>query len=195
MKTTIISLIACALIQSCGSANGTLQKQSRSQAVQNKAVNGSGLDKDAAIKVARDNAAKIYGSLEGYNLVSCEQAGIWRVFLEPRNTSGSREGLEYIISKRGGTIINQREVPLAPVSAANEKSTSKSELNKEDAVAVAKKDGMEGYGSLASYDLVVCELAKVWIVVFFPKEGMDGGGPEYVVDKASGRILDKKYYQ
>ena len=50
-------------------------------------------------------------------------------------------------------------------------------------------------GSLAGYRVMVCELGNVWIVGLSPDRRLDGGGPEYVIDKRTGNILDKKFYQ
>ncbi|HLA10129.1 MAG TPA: hypothetical protein VJ023_06010 [Pyrinomonadaceae bacterium] len=152
-------------------------------------------DKKAAVGLAKEHAERTHGSLDGYNIVPCEQDGFWRVFLEPKNTSVSQKGVEYVIGKQIRRIVSQRELPLATAGGSKENASSKSDINKEDAVAIAKKDGVAAYGSLVSYDLIACDLAKVWIVIFSPKESMDGGGPEYVIDKGTGKILDKRYYQ
>jgi hypothetical protein len=107
----------------------------------------------------------------------------------------SEKGAEYVIGKRSGWIIGQRELHMTPAGGSKENASSTSNINKEDAIAMAKKDGVGAYDSLATYDLTVCDLTNVWIIVFSPKENMDGGGPEYVIDKRAGKILDKRYYQ
>ena len=192
MKSSIVVLLACAILQyGCGSVKATLQGRS----VHNRTPVDSQVNKDAAIALAKEDAAKTYGSVESYNLVSCEQPVFWRILLEPKNESVSQQGVEYLISKQNRWIVSRRQFPLSSASVSKEKLPVQRAIDKDAAVAIATKDALAVYRSLAPYDLVVCELTKVWVVVFSLKEGLDGGGPEYVIDKGTGQILDKKYYQ
>ena len=185
MKSSLVALLACAILQSgCASVKGTLESQSTNQAT----PIVSEVNKEAAIGLAQEDAAKTYGSLDRFNVVACEQPMFWRILLEPKSVS--QKGVAYFISKQKRWIVRRRELPLSSESVSKERV-----IDKDEAVAIAKKDAIAAYHSLAPYDLTVCELTKVWIVVYSPKEGLDGGGPEYVIDKGTGHFLDKKYYQ
>jgi len=64
------------------------------------------------------------------------------------------------------------------------------------AIDISNEDAVKAYQSLESYNVIACELTRVWRVVYELKEtGLVGGGPEYLIDKETGNIIDKKYYQ
>ena len=155
----------------------------------------SDANREEALRLAKENATKTYGSLEKYNVFVCEQPVFWRVLLEPKDTRANQKGVAYLISKRKSWIVNSHEFPLPSDGTSKERLPGEGVSDRDGAVAIAKKDAIAAYDSLAPYDLAVCELTKVWIVVYSLKEGLNGGGPEYVIDKRTGRILDKKYYQ
>lgn len=154
-------------------------------------------DKEAAIVIAKEHAIKAYKSLEAYNIIPCEQGEFWRVFFEPKNIRINQRGAEYVISKRDGKVVSQHELHLTVTNSVNKENSSPQSMNvkKENAVAIARRDAFKAYGSLSSYDLWVCELTEMWSVVFSPKSGLNGGGPEYLIDKKTGQILHKRYYQ
>lgn len=180
-KTTLIILGAC--VVAYGSARLRSTQSSTAQDI----------DKAAASGIAKESAVQAYGVLDGYAVVPCEDDLLWRVFFDPTEADASNGGLEYIIVKRGGRIISHRKLPLV---GPNYRQTSPtSEINKTQAIAIAKKDGVKAYGSLEHYRVTVCELSKAWAVIYSPARGSNGGGPEYVIDKRDGRILDRKYYQ
>jgi hypothetical protein len=86
----------------------------------------------------------------------------------------------------------------------NNQSNSKTEnlsqkpnaIDKETAITIAKEDAQKAYGTLEMYNMHVCELNQTWRVIFELKDSSrDGGGPEYVIDKRTGIILHKTYYQ
>lgn len=56
-------------------------------------------------------------------------------------------------------------------------------ISKEEAVAIANKDAAKTRPSLEAFDIVACERARLWVIIY------DGGGFEYVLDKDSGKIL------
>jgi len=58
--------------------------------------------------------------------------------------------------------------------------------SKEQAMEVATKTALQNYNSLESFNLVACETARVWVIIY------DGGGPAYVISKESGTILGAK---
>ncbi len=59
-------------------------------------------------------------------------------------------------------------------------------ISKERAVEIAEKDALQTYDSLEGFNIVACETARVWVIIY------DGGGPEYVISKESGNILGAK---
>jgi uncharacterized membrane protein YkoI len=59
-------------------------------------------------------------------------------------------------------------------------------ISKEAAVSIANEDALRDYKSLTSFKVLPCEQSLFWRVIY------DGGGPEYVIDKASGRIIKKQ---
>lgn len=150
------------------------------------------VDQTIALQIARKHAEQNYGSVEGYDMLACEQGLLWRVFLEPRNATGEFSGLEYIVSKLGGKILRQRRLAFAGTNNQDLSATAK--IDRKEAIAIAKKM-VTAYRSLVRYRVTVCELSSVWVVVFSPESKLDGGGPEYVIDKQRGDILDKQYYQ
>lgn len=56
-------------------------------------------------------------------------------------------------------------------------------IDKDQAVNIATDAARKSNKSLATYKIVPCELVRTWLIIF------DGGGPEYVIDKSSGKIL------
>ena len=186
------------LLINSGCVEGTSQRQPiNGAAAQDRMQESAMIDREAAIRIVRERALTAYGSLEGYNVVPCEQKVFWRVFLEPRNPSSSNERLEYVVSKRSGRVIGQRELRLAIAHSTNGEGSSPRSISvsREDALAIARRDAIEAYSSLESYEITVCELSRVWRVVYSLRSGLDGGGPEYLIDTRTGQIVDKKYYQ
>src|SRR5437870_8175832 len=55
-------------------------------------------------------------------------------------------------------------------------------INREQAIAIANDDAGKSK-SLAAFHVISCELVRTWLVIF------DGGGPEYVIDKTSAKII------
>lgn len=175
---------------------GASQRQPTNGDAQDGTRESTMIDREDAIRIARERAATSYGSLERYNIVPCDQGVFWRVLLEPASPSSDREGIEYVISKQGGRIISQRELPLLTTSSVDGEESSRSvSTSREDALAIARRDAAQAYSSLESYNVTACELTNVWRVIYSPEGGLDGGGPEYVIDKRTGRIINKRYYQ
>lgn len=152
-------------------------------------------ERELAISVAKNQHVQSYGEESIHNIVSCEQISFWRVVIEPKNTR-AENGSEYIIDKRTRTVLGVTNLPLIATDEGTEGIDSGLiSTDKDTAIAITKKDAGVVYGSLKPFDLTVCELTNVWRIIFAPKEGLLGGGPEYVVDKKTGKILSKKYYQ
>lgn len=68
-------------------------------------------------------------------------------------------------------------------------------ITKEHAIEIAKKDAIIAYKNLESFEIVVSESKKKWYIQFQLEKGLDGGGPEYVISKKTGKILKKTYWQ
>ena len=66
-------------------------------------------------------------------------------------------------------------------------------INRETAVRIAKEDARQAY-TLKDYNIGIYEQPKTWRVVFKLRDpGLDGGGPDYLIDKKTGKILNATY--
>jgi hypothetical protein len=66
-------------------------------------------------------------------------------------------------------------------------------IGKETAVLIAKGDAIQSY-TLSDYNIIVQEQPKAWRVVFALKDpSWIGGGPDYLIDKKTGNILNATY--
>jgi hypothetical protein len=187
----LLMLLASAVGQSASlrlSSTGHAPLVEQKQGLENRLI-----DETTALQIAKKQAEQGYGSIEGYNTLACDEGLLWRVFFEPTNERRDFGALEYIVSKLGGTILRQRKLLFTRENNQDLSATAK--IDRIEAIAIAKKDGKKAYGSLLKYRVTVCELSSVWVVAFSPRPELDGGGPEYVIDKRRGNILDKKYYQ
>jgi hypothetical protein len=64
------------------------------------------------------------------------------------------------------------------------------------ALEVAEADAFIAYGDLSSFRVQVRLGPQGWNVDYELNEaGLNGGGPHYVIDRADGRILSKRYEQ
>ncbi len=64
------------------------------------------------------------------------------------------------------------------------------------AVAIAEADAVLVCDDMSIYRIEVTVDAGCWSVSYrINRPRMAGGGPWYVIDAATGAILDKKYYQ
>src|SRR2546425_5923234 len=72
--------------------------------------------------------------------------------------------------------------PVATNQAAEQASIVRG-ITRDGAVAIANKEVVKAYGSLDSFKVVACEQEIFWRIIY------DGGGPEYVLEKLSGKIL------
>jgi hypothetical protein len=69
------------------------------------------------------------------------------------------------------------------------------ECDKEaDAVAIAQRDAARVF-DLSNKRLIVCEMKSFWRFIYALRVQVTGGGPEYLIDKKTELITDKKYYQ
>jgi hypothetical protein len=71
------------------------------------------------------------------------------------------------------------------VTSGPEKEVVFEGISRERAIAIARRDAISKYKSVREFNIVPCEQVVFWRVIF------DGGGPEYIIDKLSGRIIRK----
>lgn len=135
---------------------------------------------------------------EDFRLIVCTptETWNWRILAEPLSSTGNDAIYEYAVLKpNGGRISAKRR--LLVVRGGKESTVANSSddaINQEKAVAIATKEGQRVLGSLAEYKLVTCELSKAWRIAYV-LEDMTGGGPSYLIDKQTGKILHKLYEQ
>ena len=66
----------------------------------------------------------------------------------------------------------------------------------DQALQRARLDAEKAYGDLTLYRITVVLEADGWHIDYDLKdETLDGGGPHYVIDAASGDIISKRYEQ
>jgi len=66
----------------------------------------------------------------------------------------------------------------------------------DDALRVAHVDAEKAYRDLSPYRIAITLEPDGWHIDYdFKEEGIQGGGPHYVIDVASGAILRKWYEQ
>lgn len=71
----------------------------------------------------------------------------------------------------------------------------KEAVTKETAILIARGDAVDNY-KLSDYNITVEDQPDAWRVVFKLKDpGMVGGGPDYLIDKKTGKILKAAYYK
>ncbi len=69
-------------------------------------------------------------------------------------------------------------------------------VSSDEALRVARLDAESVYGDLSDYRIEVVLDPDGWHIKYRLKNpNLNGGGPHYVIDVATGAILSKKYYQ
>jgi hypothetical protein len=163
--------------------HGTSQKQ---------AIEGD-TDRDQAIKIAQQHAQKMNIDPARYNTTACETSLSWRVYFEPAADQGLNEVLEYIVMRKGGAVI--ANTVLADQNNLDRGKTSElgRAIDQADALAIVRKDLR--HRDISKLQLTVCELKNFWRIIYAPRPLLDGGGPEYLLEKSTGRIADKRFFQ
>jgi hypothetical protein len=59
-------------------------------------------------------------------------------------------------------------------------------IGKKRAIAIANRDAQKNYPSLSRFRIIPCAQTSFWRIIY------DGGGPEYVIDRASGSIIRRQ---
>jgi hypothetical protein len=84
---------------------------------------------------------------------------------------------------------------MAPTTPPSAPATGK-RISPDGALRVAQLDAEKAYRDLSPYRIAITLEPDGWHIDYdFKKEGMQGGGPHYVIDAASGVILHKRYEQ
>jgi hypothetical protein len=134
--------------------------------------------------------------------VICEQVRMWRIVYQEL-------GLEYVIDKNSGIVLNERKLPLEVISDNNTAATPQNSqtITKNDAIGIARQDFgalLKEYGSspnhIDEFTPFACELKRSWRVVFEyrQKPGQkftdlpNTNPPLYLIDNETGRIVDRE---
>jgi hypothetical protein len=150
---------------------------------------------DEAIKIAQQHAAKTNIDPATYSAIGCETPLGWRVYLEPTANQSPNEVLEYVLTrKRGAVVMTNKLSGLRNDGRRKSVDSVPGMLSEADAVAIAKRDAARVY-DLSNKRLIVCEMKSFWRIIYALPVQVTGGGPEYLIDKKTGLITDKKYYQ
>lgn len=192
MKSQTIVFCLCLFVQ----FSGTAAQQQTAQYSQRRVERANRVDQKSAIAIANRAAGKTYKRLERLAIVPCEGIVLWRIIYDGG-------GPEYVIDKRSGMIIKVEHLPQGSSSnggkAGSNPGKNMSEL---EAIEIAKRDARAEYGDredVDKYNVRACEEAKAWRIVFDFKPPIGsrddqlilphGSMPQYVIDKASGKIL------
>jgi hypothetical protein len=149
----------------------------------------------AALSVAKQALRRSKKSPRMYDATLCELRDFWLVIFELKGSRPIRSGPEYVITKEGGQLIDTRIVPHGLRARRTSTAAPKQSIGKAEAISIAQKDATVAYGTLQPYDVVTCELRRAWRIVYDLRAGLIGGGPDYVIDKGTGRIIYKRYAQ
>jgi hypothetical protein len=66
-------------------------------------------------------------------------------------------------------------------------------ISKETAILIAKGDAIQAY-TITDYTIIAKEQPKAWRITFELKDpGRTGAGPDYIIEKQTGKILNATY--
>jgi len=152
--------------------------------------------RETAVSIAKEAMVKGNRSPKGYDITACELNEFWLIIFEAKYGHTNRTGPEYLISKRGAGLVSAKIVPHALQLQERQKKPSRwSSITEDEAINISQKDAVAVYRSLEPHNVVTCELAKAWRIIYDLSPTLNGGGPNYVVDKWTGKILYKTYTQ
>jgi len=134
--------------------------------------------------------------------VICEEVRLWRIVYEEM-------GLEYVIDKNSGLVLNERKLPLEVISDNSTAATPQTArtISRKDAIGIARQDFgallkeyRDSPSHLDEYTPFACELKRAWRVVFEYRqqpgqkflELPNTNPPLYVIDKETGRIVNRE---
>lgn len=193
MKTLSFALVLfIAFTLQCSTFQNKPQAVSSNKEGEKSMQKNRDINKEMAISIAKERAIKNNVQIQNYNLIACEQARVWLIIFDNKDAQAKEIGPEYIIAK-AGWLISENGIPSGVLKSNKiEKSL---QLSKEEAIKIAEKDASQAYKSLEDYQVLACELAGAWRIIFDLKKPLEGGGPNYVIDKNTGEIVYKVYSQ
>ena len=83
----------------------------------------------------------------------------------------------------------------APAAPAAKQEGAEKMIPEAEARRIAAEDAKTAYKQLGDYDVSAQLEGGEWRVTYTPRPPKMGGGPAYVIDAHSGKIVSKKYYQ
>jgi Zn-dependent metalloprotease len=96
-------------------------------------------------------------------------------------------------SRRTSDAVKMSQEPGGEKGVARETTPA---ISKEAALEIARRDAKKESVDLGVYEVVALEEVSAWRVVFrLNRKGLNGGGPKYLIDKATGAIVERKYTQ
>lgn len=198
-----VAIIICASLLFVINCGGSEVRSKIQQEVKNSAERATQqqgeFSQSMAISLAQEEASKSYGALVEYDAKACETAEEWYIIFDPKSQSYNGGIIEYVIAKHGGTILKTRKIlPVNTIGDEPEerKSSAHTEVKREEAIRISYRDAATAYKSPERYNVTACELTRAWLIIYELKNTDSvGGGPEYFIDKTTGNILDKRYYQ
>jgi hypothetical protein len=196
---TALGLGALILLQGCsvsGSSGGTARLLEMSL----EKTPSSDISREEAIKVANKDMQMTGEDPSRHNNTACKLSSGWLIIYD--------EGSEYVIDKSdgaGATILGKRQIPqgndvsaVRELNAASERDVRTERagsIDKRAAINLTKSDAVRAYSSIDRFKITACELPDAWRIIYELEGDVSGGGPDYVVDKKTQKILYKKYNQ
>jgi hypothetical protein len=146
-----------------------------------------------AVSVAKEDALKTHLSPDAYDIFAIDEGEMWHVIFEPKDKGKNNVEVEYQIFKVNGRLagtIYEKGFRRLPSGSKN-----LDEIDRNRAISVAKEDAIK-HGPIEDYDVVAFDEREFWHVVFSLKnKELAGGGPDYLIDKRTGKVVERKVYQ
>ncbi len=157
---------------------------------QNQTVQST-ISEEQAISIAKQDALRAHLSPESYNPFAVEEGDVWHVIFEPKDEKDNLEP-EYKILRDGrlaGSIYEKGSRSLS------RNRTDQSGIGGERAIAIATADASKVV-RLEECDASVFDEREFWHVAFALKnKKLNGGCPDYLIEKKTAQIVSRKFYQ
>jgi hypothetical protein len=108
MRKTVLALVFCTLALGCTVNMRTDDSVEGSSAQPNLIKEDKVIDQERAISIAKEDAFKVYASLNEFDVGACEMPQTWHIIFELRAPNRLGGGPEYVIDKRTGIILRKR---------------------------------------------------------------------------------------
>ncbi len=147
--------------------------------------------KEEAIVIAKEAAAAESLRLDSYDFVAVDEGQCWHVIVEPKDRSKNNVEPTYLILKLNGQVLEKTFRYLHPRSIPDGTG-----ISHDKAISIARTDALKSGEPLQNYEVHAMDERDFWHVIFTLKnKALDGGGVDYLIDKKSGKIREKKLYQ